>query len=253
MPEPFLLLPAGALAGRAAGDEVRLPDDVDHHVRTVRRLGPGDAVELADGAGVTAAAQLTHDAAVLAAAPTTVPELLPRLHLIQALPKGRAMEEVVRAATELGVATIMPVATDRAVRELAGDRADKVLDRWRRIVRAACEQSRRPRLPAIAPVRDVDAVIAGLDGELATAPLVAAHVGASVSLRAVLADLGDAGGAPVADVVLAVGPEGGFSEREAALLAGRGALASLGPSVLRTEHAGLALLAMTHYALRLKE
>lgn len=241
MPDPFVLVDPGALDGATAGQAVALPKDADKHLRTVLRLGAGAPVVLADGEGATAPAHLTGDAAELAEDVTVEPEPRPSLHVLQGLAKGRKVDDVVRTLTELGVDRVTPIAAERSVVKLTGPKADKAVERWRAVARAASEQSRRARAPRIDAPATVKQVVADLSG----AHVVVAHVGATVPL----ADALEA--APEADrLVLAVGPEGGWTDAEVERLVSAGAVAaSLGRSVLRTEHAAPALAAISAYVL----
>jgi 16S rRNA (uracil1498-N3)-methyltransferase len=228
-----------SLRDAVAGTQVPLDPDAAHHLSRVLRLRPGAAVVVADGAGHEAPAHLGDGVVVLehGARAASAGDL--RLTVAQALPKARKLDEVVRQVTELGVDRVVPVAAERSVVRLDGDRAERAVTRWRAVARAAAEQARRPRLPAVAPVTSTsDLAPALLPGDR----LLVAHVGADRSLAAAVA-------AAVADgasgVVIAVGPEGGWSDTEvAALEAEGGELVGLGPSVLRTEHAAAAAVAV---------
>lgn len=226
---PFVLLHVPALEDAQPGEVLPLDDDTDHHLRRVLRLDDGDAVEVSDGRGRVAAARLRDDGVRLVGAPTSRPAPSPRISVLQGLPKGRAIEEVVRTLTEVGVARITPVETDHAVRTLTGDKRARRRDRWESIARSACEQARRARRPVVDPTLSLDEALGVVDG-----PLIVADVGAPRPLRPVLEELRDP-----ACVTVAVGPEGGWSDPEVERLdAVPGARrVRLGPTVLRTEHA----------------
>lgn len=229
---PFVHLDA-PLAGAGTGTRVPLSPGERQHLTRVLRLPEGAAVEVADGGGWCAPAELTGDGVQLSADPREQPRAHPRLVLAQALPKGRKVDEVLRHATELGVDEVRVVITARSVPRLAGARASKALARWQAVVRAASEQARRPRRPVVTGPLALDRL--AHDDEL----LLMAHPGAP-GLPTVAEALA---GAPV--VVLAVGPEGGFTDDEVADAVTGGALAvGLGDAVLRTEHAGPAGLAV---------
>jgi 16S rRNA (uracil1498-N3)-methyltransferase len=235
---PFVHVAADlAVAGR--GDAVPLGADEVHHLTRVLRLRPGAEVALADGRGRQAVGVLDVGTVVLTAAPVATPRPRPELVLAQALPKGRKLDEVARLATELGVDRIVPVAAARSVVTLTGERAERATDRWRAVVRAAAEQARRPFLPHVTMPIDLaalpDAADLAEDGRL----LVAAP-GATP-----LPDLLVPSWRAARRVTVAIGPEGGFTAAELATLIATGAQpAGLGPTVLRTEHAGGAALAV---------
>ena len=94
MPAPYVLVPAGTLSGRGSGDRVDLPDEVRHHLARVLRLRPGAGVVVADGAGVTASGRLGNGDVRLQSDPTTEPAPAPRVHVWQAIGKGRKHDEV---------------------------------------------------------------------------------------------------------------------------------------------------------------
>lgn len=242
MPDPFALLPPGALDGRGADDAVVLPREVDRHLRTVLRLPAGAALVLADGHGSWAPARLTTDGARLTGVVTVDPPPPAPIHVLQGLPKGRKLDEVVRVLTELGVDRLTPVAADRSVTRLEGPRRDKAVDRWTAVARAAAEQARRPRTLVVDPPVPVPELVPGLLGD---ALVLVAHVGATGSLRSALVEADGA-----TRVVVAVGPEGGWTEAEVARFAEAGGrVVSLGRSVIRTEHAAPALAAVVSFAL----
>lgn len=226
---PFVLLDGVTLEDVEPGGTLSLDEDADHHLRRVLRLGEGAAVEVSDGRGRVAAAELRDSGLGLLGAPVPHAAPTPRISVLQGLPKGRAIEEVVRTLTELGVARITPVETDHAVRTLTGDKRERRRDRWESIARSACEQARRAHRPVVDPSLALDQALGLVDG-----PLIVADVGAPRQLRPVLEELRD----PDA-VTVAVGPEGGWSDVEVKRLeAVPGARrARLGPTVLRTEHA----------------
>lgn len=231
-------------------------------------MAPGGAVEVADGAGWWAPAVLDPSATVrLAADAVHVPAPLPRLHLAQALAKGRKLDEVVRTATELGVDAVTPVVSARSVVRIDGDRGTRAVRRWQAVARAACEQSRRAWRPAIGEVvrvaADVPAPLRSQPAPLHSRSTGPAGAGApderEVHLRRLVL-VSQPGARPLPDllaaaeevdeVVLAIGPEGGWTDDEVATLRSAGATAvGLGPTILRTEHAGAAGLAVLAAAL----
>jgi 16S rRNA (uracil1498-N3)-methyltransferase len=211
-------------------DELTITGDEAHHLHTVLRVRTGEPVSLADGAGSMAQAivRRTDRTAVTVEVDRRfdVPPNVPQVVVLQAVPKGKKMEEVVQRLTELGVDRLVPVVTARTVKQVGG-KADKVIARWEGVAESAARQSRRARRLQIDPLTSwpVPGVRGAILHEQATVPL--AH-----ALQAVLAD-------PPSEIVLAIGPEGGFEGREVDEAEGLSA-ALLGPTVLRTETAGLA-------------
>lgn len=218
-----------------AGPDAQRPLSAEerHHLQRVLRLQGGAAIEVADGVGWQAPARITAAGVTLRAAAVHTPASKPALVLAQALPKGRKLDEVLRQATELGVDEVRLLTTERAVPRLTGERAERSRARWLAVVRAASEQARRPWRPKVSGPLALDH-LAG-DDEL----LLVAHPQAP-GLPTVVDALA---GAPT--LTLAIGPEGGFTDGEVAAAVAGGALAvSLGGSVLRTEHAGSAGMAV---------
>lgn len=220
------------------GDRLPLAPRDHHHLTRVLRLTDGAAVEVADGHGRSAPAVLVSDGLRLEGAPVHAPRREPVLGLAQALPKGRKLDEVIRVATELGVDRLVPLAAERSLVRLDGQRAARAAERWRAVARAAAEQCRRADLPTLHPLvpsTDLPVVAEVPAGGV----LVVAHPDGPALPDVV------AGWRAPPSVTVAIGPEGGFSAAEIrALVDGGATLVGLGPRVLRTEHAGAAALAV---------
>lgn len=221
-----------------AGGRIALPGRAAHHAASVLRLREGEAVVVFDGTGGE------HDARIASVARGRVEaELGERrdverespleITLVQGISSAERMDLTVQKAVELGVAAIQPVLAEKSLVRLDSERASARAEHWRRIVVSACEQSGRNRLPEVLGV-------ASLTEYCRTPPRgtrLMLSPGGRTSLRAVVARLEN-------PIVLAAGPEAGFSAEEEALLAGAGFEAvRLGPRVLRTETAALAALA----------
>jgi 16S rRNA (uracil1498-N3)-methyltransferase len=224
----------GPLDGVGVADRVPLTAAESHRLGRVLRLRPGADVEVADGTGWHATGTYDRDTVRLTSDPLRAPVPTPRLVLAQALPKGRKLDEVVRVATELGADRIVPVLAERSVSRPDDRKADRAVERWRAVARAACEQARRPHRPML----DAPVPTAGLPQRLDPGPVLVAVPGAA-PLPRVVAAIG-----PLDAVTLVVGPEGGLTPAEVdGLVAAGGRAVGLGPTVLRTEHAGAAGLA----------
>jgi 16S rRNA (uracil1498-N3)-methyltransferase len=223
------------LAEDLAGDRVVLTGPEGHHAATVRRVRPGEDVDVVDGRGTRASCQVTavsHDRVELAVLRrTTEPPASPRLVLVQALAKGDRGELAVELATEVGVDEIVPWAAARSIVKWDGERGAKALARWRSTARAAAKQSRRAWLPVVGEARTTADVVALLATANATLVL---HESAAAPLAG--AQLPAEG-----EVYLVVGPEGGITDDELAAFASAGGRpVRLGSSVLRTSTAGAA-------------
>lgn len=235
------VLATAPLAGGAPGDVAAVPAATLHHLRRVLRLADGAPLTVTDGGGAVADAELRGEGIVLLAAVRDVPAPSPRLVLAQALSKGRRAEDAVRVACELGVERIVPVIAERTQGRPDARAAAALVERWRSVAAAALEQSRGVRLAHV--TEPVVGVTAAASPDSTALHLIA--VPGAEDLPAVLASLlGPSSRDPsrdpsAAEVVVAVGPEGGWSpaEVEGAVVAGWRAV-GLGPTVLRTEHAG---------------
>ncbi len=221
---------------------VKLTPEQARHLGTVLRLKPGEEIEVFDGKGARFRAWL-EDSPGLDAAALRIAEPLPEgparavdVVLVQALAKGEKMELVVQKATELGAARIIPLASERTVVRLDAERAGSRAARFRRVAEEAARQCGRSDVPRIDEPSGWDAVFALLRDEPLRRGLL---LDPEEPLR-----LGEAARG-ARRVLLAVGPEGGFSPDERERARANGLLpAGLGPLVLRTETAGLAALAV---------
>ncbi|HEY2281876.1 MAG TPA: 16S rRNA (uracil(1498)-N(3))-methyltransferase [Streptosporangiaceae bacterium] len=240
MTAPVFLAEGADLTAATEGTLIALTGAEGRHAATVRRIQPGERVDVADGAGVIAECVVTEAGAgrvelrVQARREVPVPE--PRIVVVQALPKGDRAELATETMTEVGVDVIVPWAAERCVaRWPAGDRAAKALARWRSAAREAAKQARRSRIPDVTGLASTADVVARIT---AAAAAVVLEPGADAALSRL--DLPGHG-----DVVLVVGPEGGISPGELAAFTGAGAHpARLGESVLRTSTAGAAAAAV---------
>lgn len=222
-----------SLADGGPGETVALTEAEARHLRRVLRLPDGAEVEVADGVGNHAAAQLGASELILTTAAVHRPFPRPSLWVAQALPKGRKLDEVIRQVTELGADGIVVIAAGRSVTRLEEAKLPRARQRWDGVARAASEQARRPWRPRIIGPRT--------PSELADEPgtLVVAHPGGA-PLPEVVADHADGD-----RITVAIGPEGGWNDDEVARWNEAGAaFAGLGPTVLRTEHAAAAALAV---------
>jgi 16S rRNA (uracil1498-N3)-methyltransferase len=232
--------PAGWPAASAAAAHVfvaALTDDctVDgadgHHLQRVRRLRERELVTAADGAGCWREYEIAAVAPgrleLRAAGPVRrEPQRQPRVSVAIALAKGNALDDVVAGLTELGVHRIEPVRAERSVVRWDDARAAAAVDRWRDIAREAAMQARRADVPDVAPVAD----LASLQGR--SGLLVADRSGAPA---------GALGAPPAGEWLVVVGPEGGLTASEIALLAAPAV--AVGRHVLRARTAPLAVVA----------
>lgn len=224
------------LTPTSVGQTIELPAAAAHHAIRVVRLAVGDALTLFNGTGGEYAATLAraerNDVHVHIESFDPVERESPLLvTLAQAIAANDAMDYALRKAVELGATSIQPLVTERSAPLPSGERGDKRLAHWKGIAVAACEQCGRNRIPRIAvPAPWSDWLAAWKGSGIVLVP------GAAMSLATL--------SPPTSPIALAIGPEGGFAEREidAARNAGFRAV-SFGPRVLRTETAAVAALA----------
>ncbi|MDS4020498.1 MAG: 16S rRNA (uracil(1498)-N(3))-methyltransferase [Candidatus Competibacter sp.] len=261
MRTPRLYLPVPLMAGAMAP----LDGDAFSHAVRVLRLEPGAPLVLFDGSGGAFAAILAEIgkrdalARVTEALPGEVESPLPVV-LVQGVSRGEKMDYTLRKAVELGVVAIQPVFAERGGVHLAGERLERKTQHWRRIVIGACEQCGRNRLPELGePLPLADWL-----SRLASADLSGASRHSSLplsrdvpegwenpqgqGLRLLLDPLADRGlrglQPPSGPVTVLIGPEGGLSPAEIARARAAGFTSvRLGPRILRTETAGVAVLA----------
>jgi 16S rRNA (uracil1498-N3)-methyltransferase len=207
------------------------------HASVVRRMRAGEVLVLSDGAGRLAPAlvqtvlrgsvEVTVDAHIAQPAPALL------VTVVQALPKGERSELAVELATEAGADAMVPWSASRCIARWSGDKAAKGVERWQSVAREAAKQSRRARVPMVAPLAgttEVASLIARSSGTLVL------HEAGSVPITGL--DLPSSG-----ELVLVIGPEGGISPEELAQFTSAGAqVVRLGREVLRTSTAAAVAL-----------
>jgi 16S rRNA (uracil1498-N3)-methyltransferase len=224
--------------GAPDGDILNLSREESHHLIRVRRVAPGAGVTLFDGEGHEYNAEVLECrkgiAEVKVLESRAVDRELPfRLTLAVAAVKPKAMNDIVRRATEIGVHSLQPIYCTTSVVHYSD--FEKKREKWRRAVVEACKQCGRNVLPLMAAPASVAHVLEETRDSLT---LFAHH---STHAKRV-GDCLTAGGKP-RDTVCFIGPEGGFTDEEARLAASRGAhIVSLGPARLTAETAVIALL-----------
>ncbi len=240
----------------AAGEFLDLPGGPARHVQ-VLRLQPGDSITLFNrgpaGAGVTGEFEATitrmgrSDVQVQVGSHSPVErEPTRRVHLVVGMPANERMDWLVEKATELGVASIQPLITERSVLRLSGERAERKVAHWQSVAVAACEQCGGNQVPQIHEVlgfatwaKAWSAIELTADAPTRQSLLLSLRPG-TTSLSAAITRLSSADAA----ATFLSGPEGGLSSAEEELALACGFLpVTLGPRVLRAETAALSALA----------
>jgi 16S rRNA (uracil1498-N3)-methyltransferase len=222
--------------GERIAARVELSRAERHYLLDVLRLSPGAVLEVFDGAGGRYRATLREDGALALGEREEGPARA-AIVLAQALVKGDKMDLVAQKATELGASAVVPFESERSVVRLSGARAEERVRRWQKIAEEAARQCGRADVPRVHPVMS----LAG-----------ALEVGRSLGARCIVlwereksCRLGQAAAEAAGPLLIAAGPEGGFSDGEIEEARAAGALtASLGARVLRSETAPLAALSV---------
>ena len=228
-----------------------LPAELLHHLR-VRRISEGEVIPIFDGQGQIASATLirlgnkTGELTITAVKQGTQSEPPYSISLAQGLAGGDKMDWVIEKAVETGASRITPLQCERSViklhRSSDAERAQKRLIHWRAITQAACEQCERTVLPQVEPIQAIEDYLSkAADDHLKGALKLILCTGDHLSLAKTIAPLA------TQDVILLIGPEGGFTPEEIALALKAGFQAvSLGKRIFRTETAGIAAISTIH-------
>ncbi len=223
----------------AKGREITLPEQAGEHLARVLRLERGHPLVLFNGDGREYRAEIAQlakravSANVLDDGTPAGRESPLRLTLAQGVARGEKMDLVLQKATELGITRIVPIISERTEVKLDAERTGRRLAHWQAVIAGACEQSGRTTLPILEAPQRLAHWAAALD--------------AGAGLRLALDPQGDVSPRSLpafASATLVVGPEGGLSGQDLAILDQVDFLGlRLGPRILRTETAGLAAIA----------
>ena len=225
------------------GTTATISGDDAHHIARVLRMKPGDALSLCDGAGGEYEAVITSinpDAVVCALGERRIStvESPVSITLFQCLPKTGKMETIVQKCTELGVFAVVPVVSARCV-VIPNKDFEKKRERYNRVALEAAKQSRRAVVPQVQSLVELKKV----DPRQFDLFLIAYEDESARTLKTALREAGS-----VSSIALLIGPEGGLEPDEVRRLTANGAISvSLGKRILRTETAGMAMLAQILY------
>jgi 16S rRNA (uracil1498-N3)-methyltransferase len=231
---PRIYLPLTLVEGEALG----LGEQSAHHVTHVLRLRPGAAVRIFDGMGceregVIREVRRTQVTVEIGKVLASVPEPPIAITLAQGIPRGDRMDLILQKAVELGVTNIQPLWTARTQTRISGERMEKRMRHWQGVVISASEQCGRSTLPGLETPVEYRSWLTGThchNSRILLAPEAQQSLGTIQP--------------PGNTILLLVGPEGGISAEETTLATAAGFnLVRLGPRILRTETAALAMLA----------
>jgi 16S rRNA (uracil1498-N3)-methyltransferase len=220
------------------GAEILLPEQAGEHAVRVLRLERGHPLILINGDGREYEAELGSLArravtAIIKHARTVDREGTLSITLVQSIARGEKMDWILQKATELGVSRVVPLITERTEVKLDEERAERRMAHWASVIESACEQCGRTTLPVLSAPQRIDRWLTGLefdgvrlamipDGEMTVRELPSISAG----------------------VMVVVGPEGGLSEQDVGMLRLANFIGvKLGPRILRTETAGVAVIA----------
>ncbi|MEO0454678.1 MAG: RsmE family RNA methyltransferase [Verrucomicrobiota bacterium] len=220
-----------------------------HHASSVLRLRAGNQCVVFNGEGMELKAEILEitgkSVIYKPISRHLTPPLPSSLHLIQAVPKGKAMDLILQKTTELGVGSIHPVTSDRSVSRIGEDNADHKIDKWQSTILEACKQCGRNLVPEVTVPYSVDGLIDSLLPVKGLC-LIASLQPDAKPLKTVL----DENGRDHDDVYYVIGPEGDFTPAEIGKFRSAGFIpVSLGPNILRTETAAIFLTGILGYEL----
>ena len=227
----------------ASGSSITLSGDKAHYLSAVLRCSPGDPVPVTDDTGTVHTASIAsltriHAVLLIGDRHEPLPEPPVDIILLQGLLKGDKMDLVVQKAVELGIKKIVPIITERS--QL---RETRKTARWNKIAEEASRQCGRNVVPLVA--LPMDFVTALEDASIRKAGGIIFWEQQGAAFSSVLHQFQDK-----SQIVLCVGPEGGFSARDVSLAAGHGFItASLGKRILRAETAAIAVVSIAQYEL----
>ncbi len=222
-------------------DSLILDSDLSHYIGRVLRMKVGQQLFLFDGMGYEVLAEITEFISKQSVSVSVI-EIVPNskesplyIHLGQSISKGDRMEFTIQKSVELGVAEITPIWAERCEVKLKGERLTKKVEHWQSIAASACEQCGRNVVPKINSPMSLDQWLEERNEEIK----ITLHHRANADLRTIKAPT---------NAALLIGPEGGLTEREIKESESSGFKSiTLGPRVLRTETASLAVLSLMQY------
>ena len=220
-----------------SGEDVR-------HIAAVLRMNTGDGLLLCDGTGTEYRTKIVQvgraeiRAEIVSRSKREI--RYPLITLGQGLPKSDKMDWIVQKSTELGIATIIPLVTERTIVKIRDE--EKRVSRWQKIAREAAMQSNRPDIPQVGHIQSFSDFLRILSPEHRTLLLLPWEEGIEPMKNILRQKPG------IKNVFVLIGPEGGFSAQEAEAAKEKGFhLVTLGPNILRTETAAVAVLSMIGY------
>lgn len=228
-------------------DNINIKGDDYNHIKKVLRLKCGEIITLSDGIGNEYVAKIeefgdgfVHTKIIESYKNATEPPI--KVTLYQGLPKSDKMDFIIQKSVELGIYRVVPVLTERTVVKINNEKdALKKSDRWNRISQEAAKQSNRGIIPKVEiPISFKEAIKQAKDNSLSLIPY---EKESRNLLKQIFKEVGN-----VKEISVFIGPEGGFTEQEIEEAVSLGINSvTLGPRILRTETAGIAVLSILMY------
>ena len=229
------------------GDLCKLGEENLRYIKSVLRMKKGDYLILFDGTGweyETVIKQFIADGiSVEVLKKDRVPDKFVNITICQALPKANKMDFIVQKATELGADRIIPFQSARSIPRLTADKARFKVSRWRNIATEAARQCGRADIPEVEGILSYEEVIAYPKRE--KLKIIFWEEESVRGIRQVLRDEKYNG---IKDIVVIIGPEGGFLKKEVDRAVDKGFISvSLGRNILKVETAVLTILSIIQY------
>ncbi len=226
-----------------SGNSILLTGESFNHLANVLRAKQGDIIEVSDNRSniyICKIAEIGKDKVILNIEKSKkIQTSLPRIILFQSIIKKNAMEYIIQKATEIGIDEIVPVISDRVV---VNKKISKKTERWNKIAKAASKQSRRAMVSKVLNPVEISNIKAE-DFDIFFMPYIQKKE--EVDLANFLMDK------DIEKISYAIGPEGGFTEREANLLIKKGAkIINFGKNILRSETAAIYFLSIIDFLLK---
>ncbi|MCC8138180.1 MAG: 16S rRNA (uracil(1498)-N(3))-methyltransferase [Clostridiales bacterium] len=230
-------------------NEIRITGSDVNHIRNVLRIAPGEQVSVSDGDATSYRCEVVRVeeecvTAKIMWSQEADTELPCRIVLFQGLPKADKMELIIQKTIELGVSEIIPMATRRAVVKLDAKKAEAKKKRWNAIAESSAKQAKRAVIPEVKQVMDFDEAVryaSTMSRRFIPYERAEGMDETREAFRAIQ---------PGDSIAVFIGPEGGFDEQEIRLAKDAGIMPiTLGRRILRTETAGMAVLAVLMFQL----
>jgi 16S rRNA (uracil1498-N3)-methyltransferase len=229
-------------------DSVTLTEPEYHHLCRVLRIKKNEIIEIVIDEKQLLIAKITHiDSNSISFSHETKKEITkpnrPKITLAQSLPKQDKFSAILRMCTELDIDNFIPIISERVIGEFSDAKINKRMIRWQNILFSACMQSRRSAIPHLQKPLSLESFFSENESNNYDLRLACWEVERKITLKNILARHNSP-----KNIVLFIGPEGGYSEKEIKLLSESGCQSvSLGETVLKVEHAGFLACANVKY------